>query len=530
MIYFLVILFFVAFIYILYTPSVFFTLLIIGILSLIIYTKYKNSDAYKEAERKKIENKKRQEMELYERMNASGVFPTSMVTNGVSTVYFDENNRKIFLNCKYNVVNNNLMEVALDVDSIISYGTDTKTNTNIQYTAGTYFNGKMKVNENIDTIWFTLKLNSIDTPYINFVCTGPEVWLPEAQQFASKIIGVLDYIKYNKLTTRKPLLNPFEEMATIKCRECGQEISDKATSCIHCGCPTNEKEIIIAKTIIDKEFINKCKKILGCVFGGFGGIWLYMLLSIDVESVVVIPFTLGLFFGLPYYCIWSYFNKRQNTELILTKKRIYGKCFLRGEGLVQIDFPLNQVSKIIIGNSKNNKRSYLTICSSSCTNGINYGIKYYDVDFVLNANEFGEAFYKEKEELQKLKKEKQEEQIERKEELAKEYEQRRELLLEKGGFCVKQVGTVCVDKENGKIIFLLKKHTFKTNSFIGITEKTYNLDDIKYYQHTGLSLTFHLSDGTTKDYSIYFYEYLLEQIPEKDYDNYIANLKSKGKQ
>lgn len=26
-------------------------------------------------------------------------------------------------------------------------------------------------------------------------------------------------------------------MALIKCSECGKEISDKATSCVHCGCP-----------------------------------------------------------------------------------------------------------------------------------------------------------------------------------------------------------------------------------------------------------------------------------------------------
>lgn len=29
-------------------------------------------------------------------------------------------------------------------------------------------------------------------------------------------------------------------MALITCKECGQQISDKATTCIHCGCPLNE--------------------------------------------------------------------------------------------------------------------------------------------------------------------------------------------------------------------------------------------------------------------------------------------------
>lgn len=30
------------------------------------------------------------------------------------------------------------------------------------------------------------------------------------------------------------------KMALIKCPECGKEISDKAKSCIHCGCPLDE--------------------------------------------------------------------------------------------------------------------------------------------------------------------------------------------------------------------------------------------------------------------------------------------------
>ena len=33
-------------------------------------------------------------------------------------------------------------------------------------------------------------------------------------------------------------------MALIKCSECGKEFSDKASACIHCGCPIeyqNEK-------------------------------------------------------------------------------------------------------------------------------------------------------------------------------------------------------------------------------------------------------------------------------------------------
>ena len=31
-------------------------------------------------------------------------------------------------------------------------------------------------------------------------------------------------------------------MALIDCRECGKEISDKARTCPHCGCPSEEQE------------------------------------------------------------------------------------------------------------------------------------------------------------------------------------------------------------------------------------------------------------------------------------------------
>lgn len=37
-------------------------------------------------------------------------------------------------------------------------------------------------------------------------------------------------------------------MALIKCKECGKEISDKATACPHCGCPvqtTDEAKVEI---------------------------------------------------------------------------------------------------------------------------------------------------------------------------------------------------------------------------------------------------------------------------------------------
>ena len=46
-------------------------------------------------------------------------------------------------------------------------------------------------------------------------------------------------------------------MALIKCPECGKEISDKATCCIHCGCPMY---YIIKKTILTNTTKNEIEE------------------------------------------------------------------------------------------------------------------------------------------------------------------------------------------------------------------------------------------------------------------------------
>ena len=54
-------------------------------------------------------------------------------------------------------------------------------------------------------------------------------------------------------------------MALIKCAECGKQISDKADSCIHCGCPVEKKDKIICNECgneLDKND-SVCKK-CGC--------------------------------------------------------------------------------------------------------------------------------------------------------------------------------------------------------------------------------------------------------------------------
>lgn len=54
-------------------------------------------------------------------------------------------------------------------------------------------------------------------------------------------------------------------MALIKCPDCGEKVSDKASACIHCGCPIH-KEIRISclgnKTIdeIADEVLEECDR------------------------------------------------------------------------------------------------------------------------------------------------------------------------------------------------------------------------------------------------------------------------------
>lgn len=51
-------------------------------------------------------------------------------------------------------------------------------------------------------------------------------------------------------------------MALINCPECGKEVSDKASACIHCGCPLKDKNINILGNQNDRK-INYPIKING---------------------------------------------------------------------------------------------------------------------------------------------------------------------------------------------------------------------------------------------------------------------------
>ena len=70
----------------------------------------------------------------------------------------------------------------------------------------------------------------------------------------------------------------------------------------------------------------------------------------------------------------------------------------------------------------------------------------------------------------------------------------------------------------------------EVGAIIGSRKKT---EEIKtsYEKIDDRKLVITFKNGTTKDIKDFsLYEYLLENVPEKDYENYIYNLKSKGKE
>ncbi|MBU1630173.1 hypothetical protein KKD88_03805 [Patescibacteria group bacterium] len=58
-------------------------------------------------------------------------------------------------------------------------------------------------------------------------------------------------------------------MALIKCSECNKEISEKATSCPHCGCPVARKSNApVAVELTGKKWkLNKLISVIGLILG-----------------------------------------------------------------------------------------------------------------------------------------------------------------------------------------------------------------------------------------------------------------------
>lgn len=196
-------------------------------------------------------------------------------------------------------------------------------------------------------------------------------------------------------------------MALIKCEECGKEISDKAKTCVNCGCPVNvvekeenknkEKEKkkntttdekIISEIIIDKERLLKIKKSLNILYVIIG-IIIYILMAIAdpyafSRSSNSAFLALCVFYFLPFGVIILLFNiifkKTLSNTLILTNKRIKG-CVNTLLSVIEIDFPLNKINSILV------THFVFNINGLSISSSID---KTKHLRFIKNANEFRE--------------------------------------------------------------------------------------------------------------------------------------------
>ena len=187
-------------------------------------------------------------------------------------------------------------------------------------------------------------------------------------------------------------------MALIKCNECGKEISDKAKSCIHCGCPiepliNNEKQnndSIKRKTsnnnYYEKEFniktieldLNKIKNKKNiCVFFIITILLVqilgFTLIGIELIPVFIPTFVVSICFGIMFFN----FKGHEKNELILTNKRIKGKINYFGT-LSTIDIPLDKIDSIDV------QKDFLGVNTIVIRANSNVKI----VNFVKNCDEF----------------------------------------------------------------------------------------------------------------------------------------------
>jgi len=80
-------------------------------------------------------------------------------------------------------------------------------------------------------------------------------------------------------------------MALIKCSECGQDISDKASACIHCGCPIEKPKRTVK--IIFKYGLARCSVLIdnqsvGAIGSGTGRQSIELKIPIGTHNISVI--------------------------------------------------------------------------------------------------------------------------------------------------------------------------------------------------------------------------------------------------
>ena len=99
-------------------------------------------------------------------------------------------------------------------------------------------------------------------------------------------------------------------MALINCPECGKEVSDKASACIHCGCPLNSivanGKVIIKASKHPRESQVVSHVFFTPVYGSAGDIYLFstngkLLASMKTGSVISLEVPEPLSFYASFY-------------------------------------------------------------------------------------------------------------------------------------------------------------------------------------------------------------------------------------
>lgn len=174
-------------------------------------------------------------------------------------------------------------------------------------------------------------------------------------------------------------------MAIIKCPECQNEVSDKASSCPKCGYPI-AKETINIKTPLtshidqnDKErtiYIAE-KESKGIVIMSVIFLILFIILLMINKWVALFSLIYLAFFEIIF--LVSYAGQK---ELYFTNKKVVGRRGLIAEKL--LDSPLDKINNISVIKTPLGKSIEITTSSDKHTFG-----------FISNANEFREKLLKE---------------------------------------------------------------------------------------------------------------------------------------
>ncbi len=157
-------------------------------------------------------------------------------------------------------------------------------------------------------------------------------------------------------------------MALIKCPECGKELSDKANTCIHCGCPIEQKKqceecghLLSPRDSIcpscgcpvaGKIIIESKRDVSLAKFKNFYRTITYIYLAglaIFVIGTLFVGLIGALVFAIPlaafYLACTIRYNNAKKSFIRLTDDELYGEVY-NLFSFAKISFPLDKISSI----------------------------------------------------------------------------------------------------------------------------------------------------------------------------------------